>query len=162
MAMEPTRLGELFLREAIRLARRSVTEFGGGPFGALVVRGEEVLGCGWNQVTTTNDPTAHAEIVAIREAAQTLGDFRLLGCVLYSSCEPCPMCLAAAYWARLEAVWYAADRRSATAVGFDDARLHAELAQPTPRRRLPCRQHLALEGELPFREWLAKPDRTPY
>lgn len=160
--MEPTRLDELFLREAIRLARRSVLEHGGGPFGALVVRGEEVLGRGWNQVTTANDPTAHAEIVAIREAAQHVGDFRLQGCVLYSSCEPCPMCLAAAYWARIEAVWYAADRRNAAAAGFDDARLYGELALPAPRRRLPCRQHLAVEGELPFREWLAKPDRVPY
>src|ERR1041385_7640037 len=119
---------EAFLREAIALAAEHSRRRDGGPFGARVVRDGTVLGRGWNQVTSENDPTAHAEVSAIRMACRELRDFRLTGCAHYASCEPCPMCLAAAYWARVERIVYAATRADAAAIGFDDSRLYDELA----------------------------------
>jgi guanine deaminase len=150
------------LRRAIALSRERMAAGLGGPFGAVVACGSEVLAEGWNQVTSACDPTAHAEIVALRAAAARRQDFSLAGCVLYSSCEPCPMCLAAAYWARIERVVYAATRADAAAAGFDDAFLYEELAKPPGQRRLPLCQALHDEAAPVFAEWLAKPDREPY
>jgi tRNA(Arg) A34 adenosine deaminase TadA len=118
---------ELFMAEAIRLAAEGVRRGDGGPFGAVVVRDGEIIGRGWNQVVAARDPTAHAEILAIRDACRRVGDFRLTGAELYTSCAPCPMCLAAAYWARLAAVWYAAEGGDVEACGFDDLRIREQL-----------------------------------
>lgn len=149
------------LREAIALARASVSN-GGGPFGALVVRDGEVLGRGQNRVVRDGDPTAHAEVVALREAAARLGTHDLAGCEVYASCEPCPMCLAAAWWARVERIHYACTHVDAAAAGFDDALLYEELAKPPSARRLVMRQALRDEGLAAFEDWAAKPDRVPY
>jgi guanine deaminase len=123
MAMNPA-----FLREAIRLSLEKMRGNEGGPFGAVVVRDGQIVGRGWNKVTSTNDPTAHAEVVAIRDACSRLNTFSLAGCDLYTSCEPCPLCLAAAYWARLGHIYYAANGDDAAAVGFDDRNFYQELA----------------------------------
>ena len=146
---------------ALTLARRNATSADGGPFGAVVVHDDQVVGEGRNGVTRTNDPTAHAEIVAIREAAKRLGRFDLKGCVLYTSCEPCPMCLAAAYWSRVDRVVYAATQDDAAAAGFDDAFLYDELAKEKSGRTLRCVQ-LTVDGVDPFAVWLANPNRVPY
>jgi tRNA(Arg) A34 adenosine deaminase TadA len=151
-----------FMRAAIALAARHMREKEGGPFGAIVVRGTEIIGRGWNRVTGTNDPTAHAEIVAIREAAAALGSFSLAGCVLYASCEPCPMCLAAACWARVERIVFAADRNDAAAAGFDDAAFYAEMSRPPAERRLRTSQALRPEALRVFDEWRAMPDKILY
>src|SRR5262245_52971081 len=118
-----------FLREAIRLSLHGMDANEGGPFGAVVVRDQQIVGRGWNRVTSTNDPTAHAEVVAIRDACAQLKTFSLAGCVLYSSCEPCPLCLAAIYWSRLDHVYYAATCADAAAAGFDDYLFYQELAK---------------------------------
>jgi guanine deaminase len=135
---------------------------GGGPFGALIVRDGVVLATGVNGVTTNNDPTAHAEVVAIRAACQTIGDFRLSGCVLVTSCEPCPLCLAAALWARVERVLYAADRHDAARGGFDDLAFYELFA--TPREEWPMAvTNVAVSAPAaPFAAWQAKPDRVDY
>lgn len=151
-----------FLREAIALARQHMLAGEGGPFGAVIVRDGGIIARGWNLVTTTNDPTAHAEVVAIREACARLGTFRLDGCVLYASCEPCPMCLAAAYWSRVSRLVFAASREDAAAAGFDDDFLYRELPLPVSSRQLPTTQSLREEARKVFREWLAKPDRVSY
>lgn len=153
---------EDFLRQAIALGIRKMHEGCGGPFGALVVRGGEVVGRGWNSVTTANDPTAHAEIAAIRDACRNLRDFQLAGCDVYCSCEPCPMCLGALYWARPRAVYFASGREAAARAGFDDAFIYAEIGRPFAERSLPLRQLIADEGDRAFFEWTRKPDRTPY
>jgi tRNA(Arg) A34 adenosine deaminase TadA len=150
------------MRRAIALAEENVTRASGGPFGAVVAVGEEIVGEGTNRVTGTCDPTAHAEIVAIRAAAQKLGRFSLDSTELFTSCEPCPMCLAAAYWARVDRVWYAAGRDDAAAVGFDDAFLYDELGLPIAGRKLPMRQLLGGAAVDVMRAWLARPDRIPY
>jgi guanine deaminase len=149
------------LRQAIALAVESAGT-DGGPFGAIVARGDAVLSTGTNRVTSSGDPTAHAEIVAIREAATALGTHDLSGTTLYSSTEPCPMCLAAAWWARVDGIVFAADRHAAARAGFDDAAIYEEVAADREARTLPCRQALADEGEAPFRAWAANPDRQPY
>jgi guanine deaminase len=149
------------LRLAIALARESVRE-GGGPFGALVAREGRVIAAGKNQVTLANDPTAHAEVVAIRAACAELASFSLEGCELFSSCEPCPMCLAASYWARVERVTFAATRADAAAAGFDDARIEREQALPADQRALPLVQLLHAEGAVAFQDWARLPDRRPY
>jgi tRNA(Arg) A34 adenosine deaminase TadA len=153
---------EILLREAIRLSREPMLAGEGGPFGAVVARDGEILGRGWNQVTTARDPTAHAEVVALREACRRLGDHRLGGCVLYASCEPCPMCLAAAYWARVDRLVFAATRDDAAAAGFDDAFLYREFALPPEQRALPMHQLLREEGSAVLGEWLRFPGRVPY
>lgn len=148
---EPKR--ERFMERAIALAEENVRAGRGGPFGAVVVRNGEVIGEGANEVTSRNDPTAHAEITAIRAACTRLGTFSLAGCEIYASCEPCPMCLAAIYWARLDRVYYANTRQDAARVGFDDARFYDELALPPTGRAVPAeRLHLprALDA---FAEW---------
>ncbi|WP_027006761.1 nucleoside deaminase [Conexibacter woesei] len=150
-----------WLAEAVALAVGNV-EAGGGPFGALVVRDGAIVATGVNQVTTTNDPTAHAEVVAIRAACRELDDFRLSGCVLVSSCEPCPLCLAAALWARVDRVVYAADRHDAARGGFDDRAFYELFA--TPREQWPMGVDGVPVGErdAPFDAWRAKPDRVDY
>jgi guanine deaminase len=149
------------LRQAIALAVESAGT-DGGPFGAVVARGDAVLSTGTNRVTASGDPTAHAEIVAIRAAAAALRTHDLSGTTLYTSTEPCPMCLAAAWWARMDGIVFAADREEAARAGFDDAAIYEEVAAARDMRTLPCRQALAEEGEAPFRTWAANPDRRPY
>lgn len=151
-----------FLREAIRLSIEKSQAGEGGPFGAVVVRNDQIIGRGWNRVTSTNDPTAHAEIVAIRDACGRLETFSLAGCEIYTSCEPCPMCFAAIYWARLERIYYAATRRDAAAGGFDDDTFYQQLALPADRRSIQMVQDLRDEACEAFRLWLLKTDRTPY
>ncbi len=154
------------LARAIALAEASVAS-GGGPFGAVVVRAGEVVGEASNRVVPDHDPTAHAEVGALRAAARRLGTHDLAGCEVYSSCEPCPMCLAALYWARVERVWYAATRADAAAAGFDDEHLYREVALPPERRELavsplPPGDAPTLDGAAPFRAWAAAEDRIPY
>lgn len=151
-----------FTRLAIDLADRHMQAGHGGPFGALIVCEGRVIAEGWNQVTSSNDPTAHAEVVAIRHAAAQLGRFELSGCVLYASCEPCPMCLAASYWARIDRMVFAAGRADAAAIGFDDAKLYREVLLPIEERSLPMRQMLRGEALAVFRAWEAKPDKVMY
>jgi tRNA(Arg) A34 adenosine deaminase TadA len=149
------------LRKAIALAVESAGT-DGGPFGAVVARGDAVISTGTNRVTASGDPTAHAEIVAIRRAAEALGTHDLSGCVLYASTEPCPMCLAATWWARIGEIVFAADRDAAARAGFDDAAIYQEVASDRDVRSIPCVQHLADEGEAPFQAWAANPARQPY
>ncbi len=153
---------ERFMREAIRLAEEGLRSGDGGPFGCVVVRGGEIVGRGSNRVTSTNDPTAHAEIVAIREACRALGTFELSDCELYTSCEPCPMCLAAVYWARIPRLYFANTREDAAAIGFDDDFIYREIPLPIAGRRLEMRPLLRDEAQSGFREWAAKPDKVEY
>jgi tRNA(Arg) A34 adenosine deaminase TadA len=153
---------ETFMRRAIALSRQGMEGGAGGPFGAVVVLDGQVIAEGWNQVTSTNDPTAHAEVVAIRRACSTLGRFDLRGATLYTSCEPCPMCLAASYWARLDRVVYGNARDQAAAIGFDDQWLYDEVAAPIEVRKLPMRRLLQAEALEVFEAWAAKPDKVPY
>lgn len=153
---------ERFMRRAIGLSREKMRDGAGGPFGAVVVRDGEIVGEGWNQVTSANDPTAHAEVVAIRHACDRLGTFSLRGCVIYTSCEPCPMCLSAIYWARLDAIYYANTQEDAATIGFDDAFLYREVALPAERRSLATVRLLGDEARAVFDEWTAKPDRIAY
>ena len=134
----------------------------GGPFCAVVVRDGQIIGRGWNRVTSTNDPTAHAEVVAIRDACAHLQTFSLAGCEIYASCEPCPLCLAAIYWSRLGRIYYAATCADAAAAGFDDQALYRELALPAADRSIPMEQALREEAGVAFASWLAKEDRTRY
>jgi guanine deaminase len=153
---------EEFLRRAIRLAVENVRQGRGGPFGAVITAGGEIIAEGANHVTTDLDPTAHAEIVAIRAACRKLGRFDLRGAAIYSSCEPCPMCLGAIYWARLDALYYAAGRGDAAQAGFDDSFLYEQFALEEAQRALPtCRIALAESAE-PFAAWLASAHRIPY
>jgi tRNA(Arg) A34 adenosine deaminase TadA len=151
-----------FIRKAIELARLGMNNDQGGPFGALIVKDGEVIGQGYNQVTSHNDPTAHAEVVAIREACCHLVHFQLTGCTLYTSCEPCPMCLGAIYWARPERVVFAASRTDAAEAGFDDDHIYRELKLPPEDRTLLIEQSLEEEGRAVFREWIGKPDKKVY
>ncbi|NOX55082.1 MAG: nucleoside deaminase [Planctomycetes bacterium] len=153
---------EQFLREAIRLSIEKMQAGEGGPFGAVVVRDGQIVGRGWNRVTSANDPTAHAEIVAIRAACRTLKTFRLNGCLLYSSCEPCPMCLAAIYWARIDSLWYAASRDDAARAGFDDAWIAEQIVRPPQEQSLSIRQALRDEAIAAFEAWLRKENRVEY
>jgi tRNA(Arg) A34 adenosine deaminase TadA len=161
-ASETVDINSIFLREAIQLSWISMEQNEGGPFGAVVVRGEEVVGRGWNRVTSTNDPTAHAEVVAIREACSNLGTFSLAGCQIYSSCEPCPLCLAAVYWARMDRIYYAATRDDAALAGFDDRHFYEELAKDANRRSIPSVQRLRDEARLALQAWMTKENRIPY
>lgn len=161
-ADEHAELDAPFLREAIRLSRDRMREGRGGPFGAVVARDGAIVARGWNAVTSTLDPTAHAEVVAIRRACRKLGSFSLAGCVLYASCEPCPMCLAAAYWARVDRLVYAATRDDAARAGFDDALIYRELPRAPDERSLHADNLLRSEAIAVFEEWLAKPDRVSY
>jgi len=151
-----------FMRQAIRVSLAKMRANLGGPFGAIVVRNGKVVGRGWNQVTSTNDPTAHAEICAIRDACQRLKTFQLKDCELYTSCEPCPMCLAAIYWARLRTVYYGNTRRDAARIEFDDDLIYREIAAPIRRRKIPMKQLLRSEALLVFKEWQTKADKVRY
>ena len=152
---------ESFMRRAISLSCEGV-ETGGGPFGAVVVKDGQIIGEGMNRVVPNADPTAHAEIVAIRAACAALGTHDLAGAVIVSSCEPCPMCLGAIWWSRIGLVVYGNDRTDAAAIGFDDADIYAEVAAPPEARRLPLRRVLAEEALSAFKLWQAKPDKIPY
>ena len=152
----------LWMTAAIRLAVENVALGRGGPFGAVIMRGGEIIATGVNQVTRLNDPTAHAEVIAIRAACASLGDHRLTGCTLYTSCEPCPLCLSAAYWARLDAVYYAATQEDAAAQGFDDRFLYEEFRKPRTERRLPMHHLAHPDAALAFQRWSQSPDKTPY
>jgi tRNA(Arg) A34 adenosine deaminase TadA len=151
-----------FMRAAIRLSREKMRRNDGGPFGAVVVRKGKIIGRGWNRVTSTNDPTAHAEIMAIRDACKKLKTFRLDDCELYTSCEPCPMCLAAIYWARLKKVFYANTRKDAARIQFDDDLIYREVAEPVSRRKIPMNQLLRPEALKVFAEWKNKADKVLY
>ena len=150
------------LAQAIALSRIYMEANEGGPFGAVIMRDGQVLSEGWNKVTSTLDPTAHAEVVAIRRACEAVGDFSLKGATLYSSCEPCPMCLAAAYWARIDRILYANTREAAAEIGFDDALIYEELPKP-PQARAIVMQHVpSPAAQSVFKDWTAKPDKRPY
>ncbi|MFQ5550107.1 MAG: nucleoside deaminase [Gemmatimonadales bacterium] len=150
------------MRRALEIAELNVSSGRGGPFGAVIVRGGEIVGEGCNTVTSGNDPTAHAEIMAIRAACGKLGDFSLSGCEIYTNCEPCPMCLAAIYWARLDRIYYANSRSDAAAIGFDDEFLYDEVALPESERKIPA-ERLDIEGARDaFNAWRDKPDKIPY
>ena len=153
---------EAFMHEALALAAENVRAGQGGPFAALVVRDGEVIARSTNRVTTQNDPTAHAEVEAIRAACAKLGDFQLHGCALYTSCEPCPMCMGAIYWSRLERVVYAGTREDAAAAGFDDAFIYDELTRPPEARRIPMTTLLREEGRRPFEAWAQAEERVDY
>jgi guanine deaminase len=151
-----------FLRRAIALATENVTRGKGGPFGAVVVRDGSIVGEGANAVTATNDPTSHAEVNAIRAAAKALNTFALEGCELYTSCEPCPMCLAAAYWARVDAIYFAACAADAARAGFDDAFLYEELRRSLQERKIPTSGMLREEAQASFEAWMASPNKVTY
>jgi len=150
------------LRRAIALATENVVSGKGGPFAALIVRDGQVIAEGVNMVTATNDPTAHGEVTAIRAACNALGTFTLVGCELYTSCEPCPMCLAAAHWARLEAIYYGCSAADAARAGFDDAFLYEEFRKDPGVRSLPATQLLANEAWASFAAWIASPNKIEY
>jgi guanine deaminase len=150
------------LRRAIELARANVLAGTGGPFAALIVRDGEVIAEAANSVTTTNDPTAHGEINAIRKACAALGVFSLTGCEIYSSCEPCPMCLAAIYWARLGALYYGSNQQDAAKAGFDDAFLYEEFRKSSADRSVPAVQLLQAEAWEAFAAWIAVPTKIDY
>ena len=152
----------VFLREAIRLSYERMKRNEGGPFGAVIVRDGEIIGRGWNRVTSTNDPTAHAEIVAIRNACSRLKSFSLAGCEIYSSCEPCPLCLAAIYWSHLEHIYYAATCDDAAAAGFDDRHFYRELGKAVGKRSIPMEQALRDEACVALKAWTQKTDRVDY
>jgi guanine deaminase len=151
-----------FMARAIEMAIENALSAKGGPFAALVVKGDAVIASGVNQVTTTNDPTAHAEIVAIRAACQVLGGFQLPGCDIYSSCEPCPMCLGALYWARPARIFFAGTRADAAEAGFDDSLIYDELQAPVSERRIPMIPFMRDEAQRAFDVWKSKSDKVAY
>ena len=151
-----------FMSEAVKSAIKSMHDNKGGPFGCIIVKDGKIIGRGVNKVTSTNDPTAHAEIIAIREACKNLDSFQLEGCILFTSCEPCPMCLGAIYWARPKKVYYGSNQKDAAAIGFDDEFIYKEIALPKDKRSIPfeqCARDIALE---PFRQWKEKEDKIEY
>lgn len=152
----------VFMREAIRLAKDNVALGAGGPFGAVVVKDGVIVARGHNLVTSTNDPTAHAEVVAIRRACQNLNAYQLTDCDLYSSCEPCPMCLGAIYWARPRRVFYGALHKDAAHIGFDDKFIYDEIEKPRDQRSIPMHQLIPDEAWAPFAAWMAKEDRIQF
>lgn len=149
------------MRRAIELSVESVAS-GGGPFGAVVLKDGKIIGEGQNRVTVSCDPTAHAEVVAIRNACQALETFSLAGAVLLTSCEPCPMCLASVYWARIDRIYYGNDRDDAAAIGFDDEFLYREVARPLEQRAIPIEPLLKDEAKAGFKAWTDNPDRVAY
>ena len=152
----------VFMERAIALATENVTAGRGGPFAAVIVRDGEIVAIGANLVTATNDPTAHGEIVAIRNACTALGSFQLSGCHIYTSCEPCPMCLAAIYWARCDAIFYGNSAADAAAAGFDDAFLYEEIKRPIDQRRIPTVSLLPEKAIASFDAWRAQVGRIDY
>lgn len=153
---------EKFMMEAIALSQNGVRNNEGGPFGCIVVKGDTIVGRGNNKVTSSNDPTAHAEVVAIRDACKNLGTFQLEGCEIYTSCEPCPMCLGAIYWARPKVVYFANSRQDAANIGFDDSMIYEELGIDLDKRKIPI-INLGSEDALKiFEEWQNKEDKIEY
>jgi len=153
---------QVFMRRAIALALEKMRADDGGPFGAVVVRNGAIIAEGWNQVTSTNDPTAHAEVVAIRKACATLETFNLSDCDIYASCEPCPMCLGAVYWARFKTLYYSNTRAEAAAIGFDDDFIYREIPLDPASRSIPGVRLVINETPVAFAEWASKPDKTLY
>jgi tRNA(Arg) A34 adenosine deaminase TadA len=153
---------ESFMREAIRLSREGMEKNEGGPFGCIVVKDGKIVGRGNNKVSSSNDPTAHAEVTAIRDACRNLGTFQLSGCDIYTSCEPCPMCLGAIYWARPDRVFFANTRHDAAAIGFDDSMIYEEMALDMALRKIPLRSLCREEALDVFRAWKEKDDKTLY
>jgi tRNA(Arg) A34 adenosine deaminase TadA len=162
MASDEEQTHALFLRRAIALALENVQTGKGGPFGAVIVQEGQVVGEAANSVFTTNDPTAHAEVNAIRAACRNLGVFQLRGCVIYTSSEPCPMCLAACYWAHVDRIYYTANAEDAARAGFDDAFLYREMARPSAERSLPAEELLREEAQASFAAWDTSPSKQPY
>ena len=150
------------MRRAIEIASERMHAGCGGPFGAVIARDGEIIAEGHNLVTSGNDPTAHAEIVAIRKACRELETFDLSGLVIFTSCEPCPMCLSAIYWARLDRIYYANDRKDAAAIGFDDSHIYEEVAKPIGERTIPLTRLPLVEARQVFRDWQEKEDKIPY
>ena len=157
-----TEQDEKFMRRAIELAQRGMENGAGGPFGCVIVKDGEIVGEGCNRVTSTNDPTAHAEVVAIREACRNLNSFQLEDCIIYASCEPCPMCLGAIYWARPKAVFYACNKNDAAEISFDDQFIYEEIERPIEARKIKTENILRDEGLKVFENWADKTDRTDY
>ena len=153
---------EQFMSEAIRLAVENVKSGKGGPFGAVVVKDGMVIGKGVNIVTSSNDPTAHAEVMAIRNACSVLGSFQLEGCEIYASCEPCPMCLGAIYWARPAKLYFAGTKKDAANSGFDDSFIYNEILMPCGQRKIYSLEVVHKDKLTPFNEWKNKPDKTEY
>jgi guanine deaminase len=151
-----------FMRAAIALAEKNVADGVGGPFGAVIVRDGEIIGEGTNLVTSANDPTAHAEVVAIRRACEKLGTYNLEGCEIYTSCEPCPMCLSAIYWARLDRICYGNTKVDAAEIDFDDDFLYTEIPKPIAERSIPTEQMLHEESIKAFQAWAVSEDKVPY
>lgn len=150
------------MARAIALSQQGMRYDKGGPFGAVIVKNGEIIGEGHNEVTSSHDPTAHAEVVAIRRACANLNSFQLDGCELYTSCEPCPMCLGAIYWARIERMFYGNTQADAAAIGFDDQFIYEELDREKGDRRLPMAQFMRDEANAAFQEWAGKGDRVDY
>ena len=159
--MDPEQRHE-FMRHAVRLSAERMRDGEGGPFGAVIVKDGRLVAEGWSRVTSANDPTAHAEITAIRRACAALGTFSLAGCEIFTSCEPCPMCLAAIYWARLERITFANSRGDAAAIGFDDERIYGEVSKAIDDRAIPTTRLALPDAQAAFAEWSAKADKTPY
>ena len=153
---------EKFVKEAIKLAERNAGSVTGGPFAALIVRGDEVISAQTNSVTPDKDPTAHAEVNAIRAACKKLDTFDLSGCTLYTSCEPCPMCLSAAYWAKVERIYFAAGRDDAADAGFSDSFIYDEISRKMEERSIPIEQIFPEEGKKPFDLWKINDEKVPY
>lgn len=152
---------EELMQRAIACSRENV-DLDGGPFGAIIVKDGKVIAESGNRVTATNDPTAHAEVLAIRKAGQALNTFDLSGCEIYTSCEPCPMCLSAIYWARIDKIWYANTREDAKNIGFDDSLIYDEVALPNEQRKIPIHQILRDQAFEVFKKWEQKTDKTEY
>lgn len=153
---------EELMEKAIECSRHSIVNNLGGPFGAVVVKNDEIIATGWNNVTSSNDPTAHAEITAIRNACKKLGTFDLSGCELYTSCEPCPMCLSAVYWARIGKIYYANTRKDAAEINFDDDFIYNEIPLSLEKRKIPMEQIGREEAIKVFEEWAKKTDKIEY
>lgn len=153
---------ELFMKEAVKLARKNLSTFEGGPFGAVIVKDGVIVGRGSNSVTSLNDPTAHAEIMAIRDACKNLNSFQLEGCEIYSSCEPCPMCLGAIYWARPSKLFFAASREDAAKAGFDDSYIYHQVPLPPHERDLSTVKLNPAQAIAVFTEWIGLESKTPY
>lgn len=152
---------EKFIREALAMATANVKN-GGGPFGALIVKDGKIIGRGVNQVAHSNDPTAHAEVVAIRDACKNINDFKLDGCVIFTSCEPCPMCLGAIYWAHLDRIVFAATKADAAKAGFDDSFIYDEFTLPHEHRKIPIQKIILKEAAEPFEHWIRLDNKTKY
>lgn len=162
MSTTPQKTHADFMRLAIALSRENMQDNMGGPFGAVIVKDGDIIGQGANKVTSSNDPTAHAEVVAIRNACANMDDFNLKGSTIYTSCEPCPMCLSAIYWARIDKIFYANTQHDAAAIDFDDQFLYEEIARDKSQRDIPCEHILHDEALSVFQAWKDKTDKTPY